>query len=58
MWADNFNQEIPQSLIDLSITVINIVLSSNSELKQYWSLRGEHEKWFKKVNKLKERLNS
>lgn len=55
-WVKEFNDEIPNDLINLAKNVIEKISSNDSELKQYWTLRGEKDQWLTKLNNLKERL--
>ena len=55
-WASSFSDEIPDNTISMAIRAIDKILDKDSELFQFWTLRGEHESWFRKVNELKKRL--
>ena len=55
-WAKDFKQEISQELINKAIIVLGKVLESNSELKQFWTLRGDFENWKTQIVALKEFL--
>lgn len=55
-WVDNYKENIPRRLISDAVSCIDKILSSHSELKQYWSLRGEFEQWRCNILSLKERL--
>lgn len=55
-WVENYNGEIPRELIIDAVYCIDKILASDSELKQYWSLRGEFEHWNSNITKLRMRL--
>lgn len=55
-WANESDIYPSKELIDSAINCIDIITSSCSELKQYWTIRGELENWNNKIMKLKERL--
>lgn len=55
-WIDQTDIEVPSALIKLSLDTIERVISSNSELMQYWKLRGELENWITLIEQLKDRL--
>ncbi len=55
-WAAAFDEEIPDSLIKLAIGSLEKVLGMDSEIRQYWTIRGEIKNWEKSIIELKERL--
>lgn len=55
-WAADFHDEIPVSLIKLAIDSLEKVLGVDSEIRQYWKIRGEANNWEKSILELKERL--
>lgn len=55
-WAKDYDKEIPKELLKLAINAIDKVLASNSELKQFWKIRAEHDDWLDIIEKLKDKL--
>lgn len=55
-WVKEFNNPIPDKLLNLALKSLDKVLSSESELLQFWKIRGEYNNWSKNIHKLKERL--
>lgn len=56
-WAEEFSDSVDIKLIKKAITALGMILSSNSELKQFWTLRGEYSKWESSIKDLEKRLN-
>lgn len=56
-WAEEFNEEIPSSLIEKAINALGKILEVSSEVKQFWKIRGELNNWKPKVIELKKRLS-
>ncbi len=55
-WVDDFNEIISDDLIELALKSITKILSKDSELNQFWSLRGEFDTWSDSIRLLQERL--
>ncbi len=55
-WVATFNGDIPQNLIDKAKKIVSKVLNPDSELRQYWALRGELDAWSNQLKELEERL--
>ncbi len=55
-WAEEFDEVIPESLISLAVDSLEIVLGMDSEIRQYWKIRGEFDNWKESISGLKERL--
>ncbi|QEN05226.1 DUF4259 domain-containing protein [Thiospirochaeta perfilievii] len=57
-WAKEFSDSVDIKLINKTITALEMILSSNSELKQFWTLRGEYSKWESSIKDLENRLKT
>lgn len=55
-WVKTFNGEISRNLIDMAMKCIVKITSMDSELKQYWTLRGEIDQWISNISSLEKRL--
>lgn len=57
-WAEEFDEELPESLLKLALDALNIVQSLNSEVRQFWTIRGEYTAWNDSIENLKGRLKA
>lgn len=55
-WAQGFDKSVPESLILLAVDSLEKVVGIDSEIGQYWKIRGEFDNWKKSITELKERL--
>ncbi|MBN2616999.1 MAG: DUF4259 domain-containing protein [Spirochaetales bacterium] len=57
-WSETFSGSIDNELIEIAIKSVEKIISSDSELLQYWLLRGEKNEWLNRIEDLKYRLKS
>lgn len=57
-WVDDFSQVISPEYKELAIKAVELIIKDDSELKQYWKLRGELDSWLPKVSNLLQRLTT
>lgn len=55
-WIEQTDIEVPSSLTKLALDTIELVIDSESELMQYWKIRGEFDNWISLIEQLKDRL--
>ncbi|MGL1893941.1 MAG: DUF4259 domain-containing protein [Spirochaetaceae bacterium] len=55
-WVKEFTDPIPEELLQKALESLEIVQGSNSEIKQYWKIRGELDNWQSNIQNLKNRL--
>lgn len=57
-WVDESDITPSKELIKTAIYCIESITSAGSELKQYWTLRGELDNWNNKIVNLRKRLEN
>lgn len=55
-WTQDFDSELPKDLVEKATEALQLILNENSEIRQFWKLRGEVEDWEIKIKDLSNRL--